>query len=300
MGPILLVDGKNTAYRAYFATRGNREFAENGYHPFVAWLRFTGVWIQKFKPSSIHVFWDCPKNDVWRKKILTEYKNNRDGSHAYESDVVTAISKIEAASMALLPLMNTRVYRKEGQEADDLIYSASRLVAPHKGIIISSDSDMIQIPWFMSHTKQYDPKTNEFVPIPDANPIWQKALKGDEADNIEGYRGIGDVKGRQIALQAKTVREFLDVRGDQEFRRNLALIDLSLNPARLSNELYILRTMSQDVVFDKAQINAKVMELKVHGLNADFPRTVLPFKQLGVDQCQPSQNTAVITSSSGT
>lgn len=274
MGPALFIDGKNTAYRSVFATKNSRS------HPFVSWLRFTNVWINKFRPSSIHLFWDCPKNNVWRKKVLQEYKDNRDGGDTYESEISDKVGSIEHISKEIMPSMNTRIYARDGQEADDLIYSACRLLSPNKVIIISSDSDMIQIPWSMSGIKCYDPRVNQFMEMPTINPVIQKALMGDSTDNVAGYRGIGDVKSGNIARDYKVMAEFLGVRGDKEYRRNVALIDLSMNPARITNELYCLRILASDPVFDKSVIFEKIAELKIAGLNTEYSQLVMPLKDI--------------------
>lgn len=286
MGPALFIDGKNTAYRALFASINNPDFHKT--HPFVTWLRLTNICIERFRPSSIHVFWDCPKGMVWRKKIISEYKENRNGNS--NDEILEGLRKVEAVASSILPLMNMRVYRKDTQEADDLIYSACRVIAPQKAVIISSDSDMIQIPWLMSHVKVYDPRKNEFMAVPDTNPVYVKCLMGDSTDNVSGYRGIGDVKSRQIAKGYRVMTEFLDVRGEQEFKRNLALIDLSLNPSRMSNELYVIRTMGVDTQFDRAAITTKIQELKIMGLNGEFQRLVVPLKFIGAKPGDSAEN----------
>lgn len=285
MEHILLIDGKNTAYRALYAARGNQEFQNAGQHPFVVWLRFAHVWYEKFKPVAIHVFWDCPKNDVWRKKILNEYKDNRDGSPHYSDDVYQDMNRIINAAQAILPCVNIRQYERPGQECDDLIYSMCRILTPprsdmRKVIIISSDSDFVQVQWSMPHVVVYEPRKGVFVDTPEVNPVITKALAGDESDNVDGYRGIGPVKSKQLADNLGKLVEFLDVTGDQKFKRNMALIDMSLNPMRLNNELYLIRAMQQLICFDKTAIQDAINKYKILGLMADYTRLMLPFKNL--------------------
>lgn len=282
MGPALLIDGKNTAYRAIFAGRGNEEFMKNEYHPFVIWMRFVRMWIEKFKPSQIHVFWDCPKADVWRKKVLPEYKDNRD-DNPHTAEISDMLKRLEVTALDILPHLNVRLYIRDGQEADDLIYTACRLVTPEKAIVVSSDSDMIQLPWYMPNISCYEPRLNKIVDKPELNPVMQKALIGDPTDNIDGYRGIGEVKSANLLRDPKAMIEFLGVRGDKIYKRNLALIDLSLNPHRISNELYVYKVMAADTVFDKDAIQKCIMAHKIKGLTQEYSRSILPFKNLKAD-----------------
>ncbi len=281
MKTVLLIDGKNTAYRALYASRGTQK----QYHPFVVWLRLASHWLEKFKPDSVHVFWDCPKNEVWRKKVLQEYKDHRDSMQHYDDEVQQIMRNMLLAARKCFEYMGVRQYYRKTQECDDLIYSACRLMTPLKSdqikvIVISSDSDFIQLQWAMSHVVCFDPNKNKFFDPPQANPIFQKALIGDKADNIDGYRGIGPVKGKKIAEDFNVLREFLENNDGSKFKRNLALIDMSLNPARVNNEIYLAKNMYKPVEFNKDKLMKLSTELKLKGFVGEYPRVVVPFKNL--------------------
>ena len=285
MQTILLIDGKNAAYRALFAARGNREFRDSGYHPFVVWLRFAHVWLEEFKPDSVHVFWDCPKDRVWRKRVLDEYKDQRETMMHYDDDVQSDMHNIIDSAEDILPFMGVRQYIRDNQESDDLIYSACRVLTPPKSdtrkvIVISSDSDFLQLQWHMKHVVVYEPKCRKFMDLPDVDPAMRKALAGDRADNIDGFRGIGSVKSRQLLLDSKKLFEFLSVANKKKFKRNLALIDLSLNPFCLSNELYVMQIMSNDVEFNKNSATKMAIKHRVNGFLAEYPSLAVPFKRL--------------------
>jgi 5'-3' exonuclease len=281
MQPALFVDGRNTAYRAIYAGRGNDEFTQQNYHPFVIWMRFARTWIEKFKPKSVHVFWDTPKSQVWRKKILPEYKENRVVPTDDARDITKDLEALEQAAMAVLPTLNVRCYRRETQEADDLIYSGCKVINPDPVIVISSDSDMMQLPWSMRNVTCYEPKLNKIQPTPDISPVQQKALAGDSSDNIDGYRGIGDIKSAAMVRDKKLLMEFLQVRGDKEYRRNLALIDLSYNPSRLTNDLYVQQVMQADLVFNPQGISQLIAQHKIKGLMNEYSRFLGCFRKLG-------------------
>ena len=281
-GPALLIDSKNTAYRAVFAGMSSDKFKASGYHPFVIWMRFARTWIEQFKPSSIHIFCDCPKESVWRRKIYAEYKDHRDTEHLRQVDGI--IREMEEIILAIMPVMNTRVYKRDTQEADDLIYSACRQITPQKAIIISSDSDMRQIPWFMPNITCFEPRAKIMLETPLVNPAMQKALMGCDTDNVPGYRGIGEAKSRDLLLDRKTLAEFLEIRGDETYRKSLVLVDLSLNPFRLSNELYVQKVLAFEPEFDRSRITQIIIDHKIKGLNQEYVRSIVPFKLIGKHQ----------------
>ena len=285
MKTVLLIDGKNTVYRSVYATRQNRDVIQKGYHPFALWMRFTHQWIEKFKPHAMHVFWDCPKDNVWRKRILEDYKAQRGDLPHYSDEIQTVVHQLINAAQAILPYMAVRQFGRKKQECDDLIYSACRMLTPIRSdtiklIVISSDADFNQLSWSMPHVRCYNPLKQELVDLPEVNPVIQKALMGDKSDNIEGYRGVGPVTAKKYAEDFSKLIEFLDSVGSDKLKRNMALIDLSLNPARVNNELYVVKVLAEEVKFDKSAIKKAIIENKVKGLMADFNKIIAPFERL--------------------
>lgn len=274
----LLIDGRNTAYRSLFASRGGGSIHD---HPLVIWLRFMSGWFHKFKPDTISVYWDCPRGKVWRKRILAEYKDHRRLNEVTDNDEIRAgLIEIEEGARELFPLMNIRQYSRESQEADDLIYAACKVLSPDNIIVVSSDSDLIQLHWNMRNVQCYDAMRQTIMPPGDVNPIVLKSLVGDKSDNIDGYNGIGPVRGRVLAGDRAQLVQFLNKRGDGQFRRNLALIDLSLNPMTLTNQNYILKETQQPILFDSDRLFEIAQRRRLAGFISDFSRTTLAFKAL--------------------
>lgn len=278
----LLIDGKNTVYRSLFACK-TRELEK--VHPFVVWLRLANTWMNQFNPTHVHVFWDCPREEVWRKKVLNEYKDSRDNNTNIDDNVRETLYRIINTARGILPYMGVRQYRMPKQECDDLIYSACKMLTPPKSmkrqlIVVSSDKDFAQLQYHMSHVKCFDPIKQEYCDDPEVDPVIKKALIGDKSDNIQGYRGIGEVKGSKLAKDFKLLNEFLSTADTQIYKRNLALIDMSLNPYRVSNILYVQEMLSTQIEFDQSAIKSKIMEYKVKGMMNEFSRLVTPFKTL--------------------
>jgi 5'-3' exonuclease len=230
------------------------------------------------RPSSVHVFWDAPRNTVWRRSILPTYKDRTQST--YVEDISEDLAITTNVAKAFLEKMGVRQYERKEMEADDLIYTAVSIMHPRKTVIVSTDSDMIQIPYRYTSSSVFDPKEMKEVPVPSVNPVHLKALIGDKADSIDGYYGIGPKKGQALMENQAELYEYLAMKGPATFRRNLLLIDLSMCPRLLANSIYVHKKLAQPVEFVKEEIHKLIMTHKVNGLQQEFTDLVLPFKNL--------------------
>lgn len=279
MDKKLYIDAKNIAYRAIFACKADG----SDKHPYVAWLRQISCWVTKFNPNSVHVFWDCPKRDVWRKRIYEEYKENR-SSGQYDESIVTYINEIESIARDMLPNIGVRLYRRDGQEADDLLYAACK-VAPRSSeiVVVSSDKDMQQLPWHMPNVKCFSPDANDYMKECDIDPALIKALMGDKSDNIDGYDQIGPKRSNNLMINQQMLVEHLIKHDDLIFKRNLVLVDVTMNPAVVNNVVYVLKTMNDVVKYDSKEVMNCIIKYSITGLLQDIQRMLTPFKNIGVD-----------------
>lgn len=271
--PHLLVDGRNVMYRAIFANQSNKGAR---YHHFTVMLRFIQQWVNKFKPISVNIFWDAKKSTVWRRKLYADYKE-RDKTD-YRFDVRDDLIVTQSAAKAMFKVMGVRQFSRKKQEADDLIFSACRILAPHPVVVVSTDQDLHQLPFRMDHVTLYEPMKDNIVEKPDHDPVIAKALAGDKSDVIDGYFKIGPVNGQKMARSMKLRREFLEDKGRGIFLRNMLLMDLSLNPNLLANDVYVSNKFCEDPMFDKALISEAARKYKVKGLMTEYSRSVTPLK----------------------
>lgn len=234
--------------------------------------------MNKYRPSSVHVFWDAPRAKVWRRMVLESYKDR--SASTYVEDISEDLFKTTKIANAFFDVMNVRQYFRKQMEADDLIYAATALVHPRQSVIVSTDSDMIQIPFNFSSSKVYDPKKQEEKEPPEYNPVLLKSLVGDKSDNIDGYYGIGPVKGKALIDDPIALENFLNTNGRKTFKRNILLIDLSVCPRLLANKFYIQKIMSSPVQFDKKAIYQLVNKYKVVGFHGEFVDLTAPFMNL--------------------
>jgi 5'-3' exonuclease len=277
-GPHLLIDARNALYRAIYAVKADRRH-DVKYHYFTILMRQLNRWMNTFRPSAVHVFWDAPRSTVWRRQGLETYKDR--STSQYVEDISEDLKMTTEVAQEFFAAMNVRQYSRRCMEADDLIYAATTVLHPMPTVIVSSDSDMIQIPFTFASSKQYDPGKKEEVEVPDVNPVWQKALTGDKADSIDGYYGIGPKKSAALLEDHRELRQFLESKGSKIFYRNLLLIDLSLCPRLLHNKVYVQRRLSEPIKFCAKTINDLIMKHKVNGLLQEYNDLVPPFQRLG-------------------
>jgi DNA polymerase-1 len=179
--------------------------------------------------------------------------------------------------------LNGRSYEFERQEADDLIYAFCKLNPRKKMIIISSDGDFKQISHYNQNIDLYNPLAKEiriYDRSEDIDPVEEKCLVGDTADNIDGYVGIGEKRARQIVEDYKYRHELFTKQGSEIYDLNRKLIDLSLCPYISQNMIYVANKLSEDVKFSLPNITLIIQKYKVKGLSSEVTKTLLTFKSL--------------------
>lgn len=275
----LLIDIKNLMYRGIYAGFANPSFDQSKKDYSIVVFRLLYKYFQEFNPKSIHIFWDPPKENLWRKNIHAGYKEGRDYNR-YDIDISKEIAKLSRILNGMFKCMGFYQYKDDHAEADDLIYAFCKV---HRRlgnyVIISSDHDMVQIPYLFDNVSVSSPdnKKDKIEQVPNYDPVIEKSLRGDVSDNIEGFKGIGKVKGPRLARDHKLLIEYLNKNdGWDKYIFNRSLIDLSTNPDLSRNMLYVMNISSQ-----KPSTNfkmAKKISLKVKGLYTEFNSLISPFQ----------------------
>lgn len=270
----ILIDGKNIAYRAAAASRSN----EYNTHPSTIFIRMLDKWRRIYNPANWHVFWDVPKETLWRKDIFPEYKEGRPN---YDEIYSECLKSAQTVTIQVLNYMGITQYIKKREEADDLIYAFALEFEDSKNIIISSDGDITQIPYHLKHLKVdlHNPhkKDQALVPVPKYDPVIVKSLSGDSADNIPNYRLVADKTACKIIN--KGLDEFLDKKGRDLFERNKKLIDLSLNP-NLDDNREFVRNMKINDKFDLKKIKVLIDKHNIKGMRSEMISKIKPFKNI--------------------
>jgi len=236
-GTHLLVDGKNVLYRAIFASGRD--------NPIDIFFRIVISSMHKAEADFCHIFWDCPRKEVWRRKVLPSYKASRPKS---DPEIGKLIGKCDKSLQEACKFLGIKNYYQAQLEADDLIYAFASVYQPTNIVILSSDKDLYQIPFRFQNTRQLKPG-DDFVERPEFNPVLQKALMGDKSDNILGYKGIGPKKSEKFVRNPEQMLEFL--RNDpRTFLFNLNIVDLALCPLQMRAQFSVINTASSETNFD--------------------------------------------------
>ena len=237
---LLLVDGNNLFYRAYFSHGKLASFNGQNMSAIFGILNILASMLSKFTIDEVIICWDG-KKDPNRLALWPEYKAKRKKiGHDYE-DMNAQKKHIKK----LLHLLGVKQVVND-MEADDLIYKVVRERRKLKKpiIILSTDKDFDQLVrkrvwiWNEKVGQMITPKSIKRLKGYTADQcVDYLCLKGDDSDNIPGYRGLGE-KG--IAKFFETfpggIYEYLDSEAPYDkldrakmlelYRRNRLLIDL--------------------------------------------------------------------------
>lgn len=209
-----LIDTANTFFRArHIASRNSNTWEKIGMALHLS-LASVNMMVRKFDIDHV-VF--CLEGRSWRKDFYEPYKANR-------AVKVQALTEAEAEenemfwdtydkfTTYLREKTNCSVIRHENAEADDIIARFIDLHPDDEHVIISSDSDFVQL--ISENVKQYNGVSNQLVthegyfndrgkPIIDKKTkepkvvgdpkfvLFEKCMRGDATDNVfSAYPGV--------------------------------------------------------------------------------------------------------------
>ncbi len=216
---VLLLDGYNLLYRSYHSSKRFSRGKDWGFtYQFFRSLRPI---IEKFNPDVCYfVLEGYPK---WRHEISGNYKVNRkpiqDNSFREEKKIIINILKES------FPIF---VVRHPDHECDDVI--ANLIWKNHDKddcVVVSTDSDFIQL-LKLDNVRLYNPIKKSYTSGPEYDYVQWKALRGDGADDIDGFKGVGDKTATTICVTPGRLKEFLNTEEKQEkFDKNVKLINFT-------------------------------------------------------------------------
>lgn len=210
----ILIDTANLFFRArHVAFRAADEWEKVGYALHITLSAVNKVY-KKF--GGDHVVFAL-EGRSWRKDVYAPYKRNRSDARAAQTEKEQDEDKLfwetfDNLTKYLAEGTNCSVIRNENAEADDIIARWIALHPQDHHVIISSDTDFVQL--LAENVDQYngitdelltikgifdakgkpvlDKKTKEPKVIP--NPEWllfEKCMRGDSSDNVfSAYPGV--------------------------------------------------------------------------------------------------------------
>ncbi len=212
MKKIVLLDGNNLLFRAYYATayagnlmKNSKGFPTNAIYGFITMINKI---VNEEKPEYLVVAFDIGKNFRFEK-----YKFYKEGRSATPDEL-----KIQfPIAKELLNCMGIKYLEKENYEADDIIGTIAHMCEKYKNyeaLIVSSDKDLLQLITHETHMKLIKSKEAIYYDehsfkadwgIEPINIIDFKALAGDSSDNIPGVSGIGEKTALKLLSEYKTI-----------------------------------------------------------------------------------------------
>lgn len=235
---VVLVDGSNLVYRAFFALPGSLQTSTglktNAIFGFATMFRklFAGK-----MPAYGAIVFDAP-GGTFRDDKYPEYKATRE---AMPEDLRAQLPHVDD----LCERHGFRVLRVPRVEADDVIGTLARVAveAGHEVIIVSSDKDFAQL--VGDRVKMLDTLRDvtfdaELVKkkwgVPPSQIRDYLALTGDKADNVPGVPGIGQKTAVELLEQFGSAEAVFDRQDELTGRARKAVAD-NVALGRLSLEL---------------------------------------------------------------
>ena len=278
----ILVDTANTFFRARHVINGSADI-KLGMAFHITLNSIKKAW-QDFNGSHV-VF--CLEGRSWRKDYYAPYKRNRSDARAAHTEKEAEEEKVfweafDTFKDFIAEKTNCTVLQHNQLEADDLIAGWIQTHPNDDHVIISTDSDFVQL--IAPNVRQYngvmetttthegildkkgkrviDKKTNEAKAVP--NPEWllfEKCMRGDPTDNVfSAYpkvrknkleEAFNDRNNRGFAWNNLMLQRWVDHNGLEhrvleDYERNCKLIDLAAQPQDIRD--IITETISTNAV----------------------------------------------------
>jgi DNA polymerase-1 len=208
---ILVIDFNNMVHRARSGFNRGEHYIT---YTFLLMIRKT---VEKFSPSSIYIVKEGHPQS--RHEAFGDYKSGRssagDDFWRQHSDI-----------LHILQTMPVNIVRHPDHECDDMIaHIVNDIHKNDECVIVSTDTDFIQLLSESDRIKLWNPIKDSFVENFECDYVQWKSLVGDGSDNIPGFKGIGAKTAKKLLSNPERLKEFLDQPGNREkWERNLFLI----------------------------------------------------------------------------
>jgi DNA polymerase-1 len=239
---IVLVDGTNSLYRAFFAIPGLRApggFPTNAAYGFVNMLAKV---LREEEPDAVIVVFDA-RGKTFRHELYAGYKAGRDAQPEDLSAQFPLVRELIEAHR--IPIVEVPEF-----EADDVIATlVERAPAQAQVAIVSTDKDLMQLVservTLLDGVKdrRYGPvEVEERFGVAPERILDLRALVGDPSDNIPGVKGIGAKGAVKLLADWGDLEELLEHAAEIKAKRARTALLERAEDARLSKRLSTLRT----------------------------------------------------------
>ena len=180
------------------------------YHVVFNFFRNLRPLIEQFSPDKCYFVLEG--HPQFRYDLYSEYKANRILKNADRKDDLDKFLEVKDEILRLLKYLPVTLARAANYECDDVIGTLCDNLKDEDVTILSGDSDFIQVlQRDYKCCKVYSPIKKSFMQSPDYPYIAWKCLVGDTADNIEGFKGVGDKTAQKLLKDPDKFRKFMSV-----------------------------------------------------------------------------------------
>ncbi len=239
---LLLIDGTNSIYRAFFAIPGLRAPDGTPTNAALGFINMLSKVIREEQPTGVVVVFDA-RGKTFRHELFGEYKAGRD---AQPEDLTAQFPIVkELVEAHAIPIVEVA-----GVEADDVIATLATSAPSGTEVrIVSTDKDLMQL--VSEHVelldgikdRRYQPAdVEERFGVPPGRVLDLRSLVGDPSDNIPGVKGIGAKGAAKLIEEWETLENLLDHVDEVAPKRAQTALSAHMDDARLSKQLSTLRT----------------------------------------------------------
>jgi DNA polymerase-1 len=266
---LLVVDGANALFRAFFAIPGLRASDGTPTNAALGFVNMLNKVLREEQPDAVVVVWDAPGRN-FRHEMYSGYKAGRDATPEDLREQVPLVRELVAA-------MHIPLLEAPGFEADDVIATlVARAPADAQVLVVSTDKDLMQL---VSERvtlldgireRRYDPAAVvQRFGVEPARILDLRSLVGDSSDNIPGVKGIGEKGAARLLEEWGDLENLLAHASELKAKRPREALTEHADDARLSKRLSTLRS-DLDLDFDLA--DARLHEPDREKLRALYQR----------------------------
>ncbi len=266
---IVLVDGTNTLYRAFFAIPGLRAPDGSPTNAAYGFVNMLGKVRREEQPDILIVVFDA-RGKTFRHRLFPGYKAGREAQPEDLSAQIPVVRELVEAHR--IPILEV-----EDIEADDVIATlVERAPSDAQVAIVSTDKDLMQLVservTLLDGVKdaRFGPaEVEQRFGVPPEQVRDLRALIGDPSDNIPGVKGIGAKGAAKLIGEWGDLESLLDHVEEVSSTRARNALREHAEAARLSKRLSTLRT---DVPLPLELEDARCVEPDREQLRALFER----------------------------
>ena len=198
---VVILDGYNLIYRARYSGPTWQTGPDSITFRFFRSLRPI---IEKLEPDKVYFVTEG------YPKMRMEKDENYKGTRVREVDEEFSRQKKDIISI-LSEHFPVEVIRHPHYECDDVVsHLVTNIHSNDETVVVSTDTDFLQLYNTAPNFKLYNPIKKQFTTSPDFDYVSWKALRGDGADNITGFQGVGDKTALALINDAQRLEDFLD------------------------------------------------------------------------------------------